>query len=104
MTTVKLPIFSDWKSTLSRWAQELVIRISNLESKVAVPVGGIIGITIDTVPTGYLNCDGSEVGRGTYAALFQAIGTTRGSGNGTTTFNLPTIAGSGHISKYVIKY
>ncbi len=44
-----------------------------------------------SLPTGYLLCDGSAVARtGTYAALFAAIGTRYGVGNGTTTFNLPT--------------
>lgn len=42
-----------------------------------------------TVPTGYLLCDGSAVSRTTYANLFAAIGTTYGSGDGSTTFNLP---------------
>ena len=42
-----------------------------------------------TVPTGYLLCDGSAVSRTTYADLFTAIGTTYGSGDGSTTFNLP---------------
>lgn len=53
-----------------------------------------------TVPTGWLSCDGSAVSRTTYAALFAAIGTTWGSGDGSTTFNLPdfrrrTSVGSG---------
>jgi microcystin-dependent protein len=47
----------------------------------------------DTPPTGYLECDGSAVSRTTYAALFSAIGTTFGSGDGSTTFNLPDIRG-----------
>lgn len=42
-----------------------------------------------TVPTGYLLCDGSAVSRTTYANLFAAIGTTYGSGDGSTTFNIP---------------
>ena len=54
-----------------------------------------------TVPTGYLLCDGSAVSRTTYANLFAAIGTTYGTGDGSTTFNLPgsmykrTLAGFG---------
>lgn len=44
-----------------------------------------------TVPTGYLLCDGSAVSRTTYANLFSAIGTTYGSGDGSTTFNLPDL-------------
>ena len=41
------------------------------------------------VPNGYLLCDGSAVSRGMYPDLFTAIGTTYGSGDGSTTFNLP---------------
>jgi len=51
------------------------------------------GMMIDyagtSAPTGFLLCDGSAVSRATYAALFAVIGTTWGSGNGTTTFNIP---------------
>lgn len=46
-----------------------------------------------TVPSGYLLEDGSAVSRTTYAALFAAIGTTHGAGNGSTTFNLPDSRG-----------
>lgn len=44
-----------------------------------------------TVPAGWLLCDGSEVSRTEYAALFAAIGTTWGEGDGSTTFNLPDL-------------
>jgi len=40
-------------------------------------------------PVGWLLCDGSAVSRTQYPALFTAIGTTWGPGDGTTTFNLP---------------
>lgn len=40
-------------------------------------------------PNGYLLCNGQAVSRTAYAALFSIIGTTFGSGDGTTTFNLP---------------
>lgn len=43
------------------------------------------------VPTGYMVCDGAAVSRTTYAALFTAIGTTWGAGDGSTTFNLPDL-------------
>lgn len=46
-----------------------------------------------SIPSGYLLCDGSAVSRTTYAALFAAIGTTWGTGNGSTTFNLPDLSG-----------
>jgi microcystin-dependent protein len=44
-----------------------------------------------SAPTGYLLCDGSAVSRTTYANLFNAIGTTWGVGDGSTTFNVPDL-------------
>ncbi|MCS5748470.1 tail fiber protein [Klebsiella quasipneumoniae subsp. quasipneumoniae] len=46
-----------------------------------------------TAPTGWLKADGDAVSRTTYAALFAAIGTTFGAGDGSTTFNLPDLRG-----------
>ncbi len=46
-----------------------------------------------TAPTGWLKANGAAVSRTTYAALFSAIGTTFGAGNGSTTFNLPDLRG-----------
>jgi microcystin-dependent protein len=43
----------------------------------------------ENAPSGWLLCDGSAVSRTTYADLFTVIGTNFGTGNGTTTFNLP---------------
>lgn len=42
-----------------------------------------------TIPSGWLLCNGAAVSRTTYAKLFAVVGTTWGTGNGTTTFNLP---------------
>ena len=57
------------------------------------PVGSIIATGSLTPPMGYLYADGSAVSRTDYAFLFQAIGTTFGAGNGTTTFNIPDLRG-----------
>lgn len=46
-----------------------------------------------SAPTGWLICDGTAVSRTTYADLFTAIGTTYGTGDGSTTFNLPNLKG-----------
>ncbi|WP_412468126.1 phage tail protein [Pedobacter sp. KLB.chiD] len=43
--------------------------------------------------SGYLKCDGSAVSRTAYSALYALIGTTFGSGDGSTTFNLPDLRG-----------
>ena len=56
-----------------------------------VPVGTIIWSANAAVPAGYLLCNGSAVGRATYPELFAAIGTAFGSGDGSTTFNLPNL-------------
>ena len=45
----------------------------------------------ESIPDGYLLCDGSAVSRTTYAALFSVIGTTYGEGDGASTFNLPDL-------------
>ena len=52
-------------------------------------VGVIMSYAGTSVPTGFLECDGSAVSRSTYAELFSKIGVTWGSGDGSTTFNLP---------------
>lgn len=56
------------------------------------PVGSVIAFAGNSSPAGWLLCDGSAVSRETYADLFTVIGTTYGSGNGSTTFNLPDLA------------
>lgn len=54
-----------------------------------VPVGTIIPFAGNSIPQGYLLCDGSAISRTTYASLFAVIGTIYGSGDGNSTFNLP---------------
>jgi microcystin-dependent protein len=58
-----------------------------------LPSGTILDFSGGVVPTGYLACDGSAISRTTYSALFTACGTAFGSGNGSTTFNLPDTRG-----------
>ena len=61
----------------------------------AMPSGTIITYAGNSVPTGYLACPtadgatGQLVSRTTYAALFAALGTTWGAGDGSTTFGIP---------------
>ena len=53
--------------------------------------GKIEWFAFKTVPTGYLVCNGAKVSRTTYKNLFAVIGTTYGSGDGSTTFTLPNL-------------
>lgn len=78
-----------------------VLSVRNLQTgpQIAIPPGLIVPWaggaatygtqTTRTAPEGWLFCDGSAVSRSIYAALFAAISTTYGSGDGSTTFNLP---------------
>lgn len=58
-----------------------------------IPAGAVMSFAMSTVPTGWLECDGSAISRSTYAQLFATIGTTFGVGNGSTTFNIPDLRG-----------
>lgn len=57
-----------------------------------VPAGCTVGFTGATAPDGWLLCDGAAVNRAKYAALFKAIGTAEGAGDGYGTFNVPNTA------------
>ena len=61
---------------------------ANLEVE---PIGTIFAFAGNNIPSGYLPCNGSAISRTTYADLFAVIGTTYGSGDGSTTFNLPNL-------------
>lgn len=71
-------------------------KIANTEfiqalANILVPTGCVQAYAGNTTPQGWLLCDGSAVSRTDYAALFNAIGTTYGSGDGSSTFNLPNL-------------
>lgn len=64
--------------------------IDSLEASLA---GMVIATARSEAPEGFLLCDGAAISRVTYARLFEAIGTSYGPGNGSTTFNLPDLRG-----------
>ena len=64
-----------------------------------VPIGSIVPFASDTIPNGWLLCDGSAVSRTTYSELFAIIGTAHGIGDGSTTFNVPNIKGKVVVGK-----
>ena len=65
--------------------------LSSNDAANGVPPGTILPFGGDTIPEGYLVCDGSAVTREVYADLFAAIGTSWGVGNGVNTFNVPDL-------------
>lgn len=70
-----------------------VLQIGGTATMSTMPVGAILAMGTTALPSNWLACNGDAVSRATYAALFSAIGTTYGIGNGTTTFNIPDLKG-----------
>lgn len=54
--------------------------------------GEIIMFGGQSLPTGWLLCDGRAVSRTVYPNLYAAVGTLYGAGDGVTTFNLPNLS------------
>lgn len=88
-------ITADTMNDLNRLHYTILQDPSNLAAikSLLLPSGLISPFAGSSVPTDWLACDGSAVSRSTYAALFTAIGTTWGVGDGSTTFNVPGLSG-----------
>lgn len=70
---------------------------ANIGNGGALVPAGVVHIYMGantSLPTGWLLCDGTAVSRTTYATLFGVIGTNFGTGDGSTTFNLPDLTGN----------
>lgn len=74
-------------SGLSLASGTLSVNVVGTPSGVVAPFAGA------AAPSGWLLCDGAAVSRTTYAALFTVVGTQYGSGDGSSTFNLPDLRG-----------
>jgi len=76
-----------------------VLTVPDYDSRIGnLPAGMVMDYAGATVPTGWLECDGSSLLRSTYSALFTAIGVTWGSADGTH-FSLPDFRGRARIGK-----
>lgn len=64
-----------------------------------IPTATIVPWTDSSVPSGFLECNGTAVSRTTYSALFAIVGTTYGAGDGSTTFNLPDLQDNVPVGK-----
>ena len=84
---------------INRLQQLIKQDIQGAVSGDTLPVGAIMPFGSDTIPDNWLLCDGSAVSRTTYQQLFNTIGTTYGTGDGFTTFNLPNLQGKIPVGK-----
>lgn len=71
--------------------EDLELRATKEDIEKNVPVGSIIISASNSNLDGFLICNGAAISRETYSNLFAAIGTTYGSGDGSTTFNVPNL-------------
>jgi microcystin-dependent protein len=103
-TTFALPDYRGTTGIFIIRATDDSVALTTSSSLIAVPVGSLQLFAMTSVPTGWVRADGQALSRTTYADLFASIGTTYGSGDGSTTFNVPNISGSGAGSPlYYIK-
>jgi len=65
----------------------------NSNGYLSIPPGTVLTFAASTAPSGYLKCNGAAISRSTYSDLFARLGTLYGSGNGSTTFNVPDLRG-----------
>ena len=84
--------------TLSTIIKDFVLKKLNIEitnvkqyANKLTPTGTIQVFAGNSLPDGWLLCDGSAISRTTYPNLFIVIGTVYGNGDGSTTFNLPNL-------------
>lgn len=63
------------------------------------PIGIVSDFAGTTAPSGWLLCYGQAVSRTEYADLFAVIGTAFGTGNGSSTFNVPDMRGRVSVGK-----
>lgn len=73
----------------TEWVQELLSKLGDMFA----PTGSVVAMATRVVPQGYLECNGNTVSRSEFSKLFSVIGTSFGSGDGSTTFNLPDLRG-----------
>jgi|TARA_R100000479_G_scaffold167536_1_gene107984 microcystin-dependent protein len=72
---------------------------SDLTGIEGVNTGIIVPWSSSSVPSGFLECNGANVSRTTYSALFAIVGTTYGSGDGSSTFGLPDLQNNVCVGK-----
>ena len=84
---------SAWKNTHQQTDLSNYYTKTQADTKFLQPTGTIVIYAGATAPAGWLVCNGANISRTTYAALFGILGTTYGAGDGSTTFAVPDMRG-----------
>jgi microcystin-dependent protein len=84
---------ANYEATRYNWDGEYLTSLQGVNTGLIIPWGSA------SIPSGFLECDGQAVSRSTYAALFAVISTTYGSGDGSTTFNVPNLTDRTVVNK-----
>ena len=92
---------TEWKDLPDTSTPITASNLNNMENGIewlfannnGAPIGTVMMFAGNTAPSGFKICDGSAISRSTYSSLFNIIGTSFGSGDGSTTFNLPNLKG-----------
>ncbi|MCP1443744.1 microcystin-dependent protein [Pseudomonas sp. GGS8] len=85
-------VWVQWNSSIAEGAWVMVASTGMIK-QTGSDIGDIKTVATAEPPKGWLKCNGDIVSRTQYAALFAAIGTRFGAGNGNTTFALPDLRG-----------
>lgn len=85
--------FQSFTDTQKKQARNNIGAIAYADLPSSVPTGTLAPFAGTTIPADWLLCNGANVSRTTYAALFKVIGTAWGAGDGSTTFTLPNASG-----------
>jgi len=92
------PFLTGNPRTVSPTTNDSIARVDWVNQAIATagaPIGSVIMWAAENHPTNWLPCDGRNVSRTQYAALFALLGTRYGIGDNTTTFRLPNVLGTG---------
>ena len=84
---------ANYEATRYNWDGEYLTSVQGVNTGLIIPWSSA------SIPSGFLECDGQAVSRSTYAALFAVISTTYGSGDGSTTFNVPDLTDRTVVNK-----
>jgi len=85
-----------WQTGQPLKATDLNSNFSTLQAQIAaqaIPPGLVAPFAGTVIPSGWLPCNGAAVSRSAFAALFAAIGTAHGAGDGLASFNVPDYRG-----------